>query len=63
MRYRIITGTDLVVPPPKQISFSRASSRDVSRTNSSKQGSAEGWKVLRDSVAFWILNMETGAKR
>lgn len=50
-----ITGIDLVVPPPKQISFSRVSSRDVSKTNSSKQGSAEGWKVLRDSVAFWIL--------
>lgn len=55
-----MTGIDLVVPPPKQISFSRVSSRDVSKTNSSKQGSAEGWKVLRDSVAFWILKMETG---
>lgn len=53
-------GIELVVPPPKQISFSRVSSRDVSKTNSSKPGSAEGWKVLRDSVAFWILRMETG---
>lgn len=50
---------DLLVPPPKQISFSRVSSRDVSKTNSSKQGSADGWKVLRDSVAFWILKIES----
>lgn len=32
----------------------------MSKTNSSKQGSAEGWKVLRDSVAFWILKTEAG---
>lgn len=43
------------LPPPKHISLSSISSLDVSRTNSSKQGSAAGWKVLRDSVAFWIL--------
>lgn len=51
-----------VVPPPKHISLSRVSSLDVSSTNSSKQGSADGWKVLRDSVAFWILRNKQGSK-
>lgn len=42
-------------PPPKQSSFSRVSSLEVSSTNSSKEGSAAGWNVLRDSVDFAIL--------
>lgn len=44
--------TKLFVPPPKHISLIKVSSLDVSSTNSSKQGSAAGWKVRRDSVAF-----------
>lgn len=42
-------------PPPKHSSFSIASSLEVSSTNSSKEGSAAGWNVLRDSVDFAIL--------
>lgn len=47
-----------VLPPPKQSSFSRVSSLEVSSTNSSKEGSATGWNVLRDSVDFAILGVK-----
>jgi len=54
-RMKMASHNELDVPPPKHISLSRVSSLDVSSTNSSKQGSAAGWKVLRESVARWIL--------